>query len=47
MGEGEKGGGGNCTGKSGADLLVPVPTGTMVYDAEQVKANIKAQYNIK
>ena len=32
--KGDKGGSGNCTGKSGADLRVPVPTGTMVYDAE-------------
>ncbi|MDD5036319.1 MAG: Obg family GTPase CgtA [Methylococcaceae bacterium] len=31
---GQKGSGGNCTGKSGADLYIPVPTGTVVYDAE-------------
>jgi len=33
-GKGEKGSGGNCTGKRGDDLQVPVPTGTVVYDAE-------------
>jgi len=33
-GKGEKGGSGNCTGKRGDDLYVPVPTGTVVYDAE-------------
>jgi GTPase len=31
---GHKGGGGNCTGKAGADCIVPVPTGTLVADAE-------------
>lgn len=29
---GEKGGGQNCTGKSGEDLTLRVPAGTMVYD---------------
>ena len=29
---GENGGGNNCTGAKGADLLVRVPVGTMVYD---------------
>jgi GTP-binding protein len=33
-GKGEKGGSANCTGKRGEDLHVPVPTGTVVYDAE-------------
>jgi len=31
---GAKGGGSNCTGKSGKDLYVPVPLGTRVTDAE-------------
>ena len=31
---GAKGGGGNCTGKSGEDLYIPVPLGTRVMDAE-------------
>lgn len=31
---GQNGSGGNCTGKKGADRLVQVPTGTLVYDAE-------------
>jgi GTP-binding protein len=31
---GAKGGGGNCTGKSGKDLYIPVPLGTRVTDAE-------------
>ncbi|MDQ2994172.1 MAG: Obg family GTPase CgtA [Pseudomonadota bacterium] len=30
---GENGAGALCTGKSGDDLLIPVPVGTMVYDA--------------
>lgn len=30
--DGEKGGGRNCTGKSGGDLILRVPVGTMVYD---------------
>lgn len=29
---GENGRGRNCTGKSGDDLIIPVPVGTMVYD---------------
>ena len=29
---GEKGGGANCTGKSGADLVLRVPVGTIIYD---------------
>lgn len=29
---GEKGGGQNCTGKSGEDLILRVPVGTMIYD---------------
>lgn len=29
---GEKGGGANCTGKSGQDLFLRVPVGTMIYD---------------
>ncbi len=33
-GKGEKGSGGNCTGKKGEDIHVPVPTGTVVYDSE-------------
>lgn len=32
--DGRPGQGANCTGRSGADLLVRVPTGTLVYDAE-------------
>ena len=31
---GQKGSSGNCTGKKGEDLYVPVPTGTIVYDSE-------------
>ena len=31
---GQKGASGNCTGKKGEDLYVPVPTGTVVYDSE-------------
>ena len=31
---GKAGGGANCTGRSGEDLIVPVPIGTMVYDEE-------------
>jgi GTP-binding protein len=31
---GKKGGGGNCTGKSGENLFIPVPLGTRVMDAE-------------
>ena len=30
--DGEKGGGRNCSGKSGQDLMLHVPVGTMVYD---------------
>lgn len=33
-GKGQKGSGGNCTGKKGEDLYVPVPTGTAIYDSE-------------
>ncbi len=33
-GKGEKGSGGNCTGKKGEDIFVSVPTGTVVYDSE-------------
>ncbi len=32
--KGQKGSSGNCTGKRGQDLYVPVPTGTIVYDSE-------------
>ncbi len=32
--DGARGGGNNQTGKSGADLVLPVPPGTLVYDAE-------------
>ena len=31
---GQNGSGGNCTGKSGADLIIDVPVGTIVRDAE-------------
>jgi GTP-binding protein len=31
---GQKGSGGNCTGKSGDDLEVPVPVGTVVHDVD-------------
>ena len=31
---GEPGGGNDCTGRSGADLYIPVPVGTVVRDAE-------------
>ena len=31
---GERGGGTDCTGKTGVDLLIPVPVGTLVYDTE-------------
>lgn len=31
---GEPGRGSNCTGRSGADLLIPVPVGTEVYDED-------------
>lgn len=31
---GECGMGGNCTGKKGDDLIIPVPVGTMVYDID-------------
>ncbi len=46
---GEKGGGTNCTGRSGGDLVLRVPVGTMVYDddtneliADLVKAGDRA-----
>src|SRR3990167_6923443 len=29
---GEKGGGQNCTGKKGQDLILKVPVGTVIYD---------------
>lgn len=32
--DGEKGSGQNCTGKSGEDLILRVPVGTMIYDAD-------------
>lgn len=32
--DGERGGGNNCSGKSGDDLILRVPVGTMVYDDE-------------
>src|SRR5258706_11768473 len=32
--DGEKGGGNNCSGKSGDDLTLRVPVGTIVYDDE-------------
>ena len=32
--KGQKGSSGNCTGRKGDDLHVPVPTGTLVYDSE-------------
>ena len=32
--KGQKGSSGNCTGKKGEDLHLPVPTGTIVYDSE-------------
>lgn len=31
---GKKGSGANCTGRKGEDKMVPVPTGTLVFDAE-------------
>jgi GTP-binding protein len=31
---GESGRGGNCTGKSGEDLFIPVPVGTLAFDEE-------------
>src|SRR5438552_8396 len=31
---GERGGGSDCTGRSGKDLFIPVPLGTRVLDAE-------------
>lgn len=31
---GEKGGGAECTGRGGEDLIIPVPVGTLVYDVE-------------
>jgi GTP-binding protein len=31
---GEKGGGAECTGRGGEDLIIPVPVGTLVYDIE-------------
>lgn len=31
---GERGGSANCTGKSGEDLFIPVPIGTLAYDAD-------------
>lgn len=31
---GEKGGGQECTGRGGDDLVIPVPVGTLVYDIE-------------
>lgn len=33
-GQGQKGSSGNCTGKRGEDLHIPVPTGTLVHDSE-------------
>lgn len=32
--DGERGSGRNCTGKSGEDLILKVPVGTMIYDAD-------------
>ncbi len=32
--DGENGGGSNMTGKSAKDLVIPVPPGTLIYDAE-------------
>ncbi len=32
--KGQKGSSGNCTGKKGDDLYIPIPTGTLVYDAD-------------
>jgi GTP-binding protein len=32
--KGQKGSSGNCKGKKGDDLYIPVPTGTIVYDSE-------------
>lgn len=32
--DGEKGSGRNCTGRSGEDLILRVPVGTMIYDAD-------------
>jgi GTPase len=32
--DGRPGGGSNCTGRSAEDLIVPVPTGTLVYDED-------------
>jgi GTP-binding protein len=32
--DGERGGGNGCRGKSGEDLVIPVPLGTMIYDAD-------------
>jgi len=34
-GSGERGGTANCTGRNGADLIVAVPPGTIVYDRER------------
>lgn len=41
---GEKGSGRNCTGKSGDDLTLRVPVGTMIYDADtdELIADLKA-----
>jgi GTPase len=33
--KGERGGTANCTGRSAADLVVPVPPGTIIYDRER------------
>ena len=42
---GERGGSGRCTGKSAGDLVVSVPVGTLVKDAEtgRIIADISAQ----
>ena len=47
---GKKGAGGQCTGKSGTDLLIPVPVGTIVTDqgtSEQIGDLVKPGQQLK
>src|SRR5690606_41887625 len=43
---GESGRGGNCTGKSGADLVLQVPVGTTVIRSEEHTSELQSRENI-
>ncbi|HME81824.1 MAG TPA: GTPase ObgE [Candidatus Eremiobacteraceae bacterium] len=38
---GEPGGADNCHGKDGDDIIIPVPLGTLVYEADQLVADLR------